>query len=55
MVQLGDLQGNRYQVIEGLEAGDTIVVSGILNLSDGAPIQPQSDSPPSAVPPAAQE
>lgn len=34
-VELGDLQDNQYQVISGLEAGEEIVVSGILNLSDG--------------------
>jgi RND family efflux transporter MFP subunit len=41
-VQLGKLQGNNYQVIQGVEAGDTLVVSGILNLTDGAPITPLS-------------
>lgn len=40
-VQLGELQGNEYQVLEGLEAGDTVIVSGLLNLRDGVPIQPQ--------------
>ena len=40
-VQLGDIQGNSYQVLSGLEAGETIVVSGILNLQDGMPILPQ--------------
>ena len=38
VVQLGDIQGQNYQVISGVEAGDRVVVSGILNLSDGAPI-----------------
>jgi multidrug efflux pump subunit AcrA (membrane-fusion protein) len=37
-VKLGDIQGNSYQVLEGLKPGDKIVVSGILKLSDGAPI-----------------
>ncbi|MEQ8753620.1 MAG: efflux RND transporter periplasmic adaptor subunit [Coleofasciculus sp. G1-WW12-02] len=41
-VTLGNIQGNRYQVLEGIEPGDRIVVSGILNLSDGAPIIPDS-------------
>jgi RND family efflux transporter MFP subunit len=40
-IQLGQLQGNSYQVIEGLKAGETIVTTGILNLSDGAPIAPE--------------
>jgi RND family efflux transporter MFP subunit len=42
-VQLGDIQGNGYQVIEGIRPGETIVTSGILNLSDGAPIKAQSE------------
>ncbi|NEQ46495.1 MAG: efflux RND transporter periplasmic adaptor subunit [Leptolyngbya sp. SIOISBB] len=41
-VQLGELQGNNYEVLSGLEQGETIVVSGILNLQDGTPILPQS-------------
>ncbi|WP_239112882.1 efflux RND transporter periplasmic adaptor subunit [Halomicronema sp. CCY15110] len=43
-VQLGELQGNNYEVLSGLEAGQTIVVSGILNLQDGTPILPQSET-----------
>ena len=43
-VQLGAIQGNSYQVISGLQPGDTLITSGILNLSDGAPIMPQKDS-----------
>lgn len=37
-VKLGAIEGNNYQVLEGLTAGDKIVVSGILNLTNGAPI-----------------
>ncbi|ACK69615.1 efflux transporter, RND family, MFP subunit [Gloeothece citriformis PCC 7424] len=40
-VELGELQGNSYQVLEGLEPGERIVTAGILNLQDGAPIIPQ--------------
>ena len=43
-VTLGDLQGNEYQVIEGLQAGDTVITSGLLNLRDGVPIAPESES-----------
>ncbi|MEH1942392.1 MAG: efflux RND transporter periplasmic adaptor subunit [Nostoc sp.] len=39
-VKLGVIEGNNYQVIEGIKAGDKIVVSGILNLTNGAPITP---------------
>jgi RND family efflux transporter MFP subunit len=41
-IQLGKLQGNRFQVLSGLSAGDRLVVSGTLNLQDGATIQPLS-------------
>lgn len=41
-VKLGVIEGNNYQVIEGLKAGDKIVVSGILNLTNGAAITPET-------------
>lgn len=40
-VKLGAIQGNQYQVLEGLQPGEQIVVSGLLNLTDGAAIAPQ--------------
>ncbi len=40
-VELGQIQGNSYQVLGGLKAGEKIVTSGILNLSDGALIVPE--------------
>ncbi|MBD2456362.1 efflux RND transporter periplasmic adaptor subunit [Nostoc sp. FACHB-87] len=40
-VELGSIQGNQYQVLKGLTAGEKIVVSGLLNLRDGAPIIPE--------------
>ncbi|KPQ36238.1 MAG: Multidrug resistance efflux pump [Phormidesmis priestleyi Ana] len=43
-VKLGDLQGNEYQVLEGLSPGDTVITSGLLNLRDGVPIAPQNES-----------
>ncbi len=39
-VELGNIQGNNYQVIKGLEPGDNLIVTGILNLSDGTAIIP---------------
>lgn len=42
-ITLGNLQGNNYQVIDGLKAGENIVSAGILKLSDGAPIQPMDN------------
>ena len=41
-VKLGDLQGDSYEVIEGIKAGERIAVSNILKLRNGSPIQPQS-------------
>ena len=41
-VKLGVIQGNNYQVLEGLKPGERLIVSGILNLKDGAPIDPES-------------
>jgi RND family efflux transporter MFP subunit len=47
-VKLGKLQGNRYQVTDGLSAGEQIVVSGVLNLTNGAPIMVMPYTPPAA-------
>jgi RND family efflux transporter MFP subunit len=41
-VELGDIQGNSYQVISGLEQGDRIAVSNILKLQDGVAIESAS-------------
>ncbi len=38
-IKLGDIQGNSYQVLEGLENGDRILTAGILQVRDGSPIQ----------------
>ncbi len=40
-VELGAIQGNSYQVIEGLKAGEEVITSGIQKLSNGAPIVPE--------------
>ncbi|MDJ0704617.1 MAG: efflux RND transporter periplasmic adaptor subunit [Leptolyngbyaceae cyanobacterium MO_188.B28] len=45
-VQLGDIHGNSYQVIEGLEPGEQLIVTGILNLTDGIPITPETAQSP---------
>lgn len=45
-VKLGTIEGNNYQVIEGLQAGEKIVTAGILNLTDGAPIMAQEEGKP---------
>ncbi|GAB1543345.1 efflux RND transporter periplasmic adaptor subunit [Scytonema sp. NUACC21] len=41
-VRLGNIKGNNYQVLDGLQPGDRIIVSGLLNLRDGVPIIPES-------------
>ncbi|MEL4894460.1 efflux RND transporter periplasmic adaptor subunit [Crocosphaera sp. Alani8] len=38
-IELGEIQGNNYHVIDGLKPGEKIVTAGILQLRDGAPIQ----------------
>ncbi len=40
-VKLGEVQNERYPILEGIKPGDRIAVSNILKLRDGAPIQPQ--------------
>ncbi|MGA7954334.1 MAG: efflux RND transporter periplasmic adaptor subunit [Gloeobacterales cyanobacterium] len=52
-IKLGNIQGNSYQVLEGLKPGEKIVVAGILKLSDGAEIvaaSPKKTSPISSAP-----
>jgi RND family efflux transporter MFP subunit len=40
-VRLGELRGNEYVLVAGLQAGDKLIVSGTQRIADGAPIQPQ--------------
>ncbi len=40
-VSLGQMLGNDYVVLDGIKAGDRIIVSGAQNLVDGAPVVPQ--------------
>ena len=39
LIKLGDIQGNSYQILDGLKPGERIVTAGILQLQDGKPIQ----------------
>lgn len=41
-VTLGNIQGQSYQVVRGLNVGDKVIVSGVLKLRDGSPITPQT-------------
>lgn len=45
-VKLGKITGNKQEVLEGLKPNDKIVVAGILQLQNGAPIAPMPDAPP---------
>jgi RND family efflux transporter MFP subunit len=45
-VELGEIQEQNYQVIDGLNPGENLVVSGILRLRDGVPIQAESSIQP---------
>lgn len=48
-VELGDIQGDSYQVIAGVEAGDRIAVSNILKLRDGVAVETNSATEPDSV------
>ena len=38
-VRLGPLQNNRYPVLDGLQGSDSVIVSNLINLRHGAPVQ----------------
>jgi RND family efflux transporter MFP subunit len=42
VIEVGDLVGNDYVVLSGLQAGDRIIVSSVQMLADGMPVVPQS-------------
>src|SRR5438270_1069570 len=42
VIQVGDLVGNDYVVLDGIKAGDKIIVSNVQMLADGMPVVPQS-------------
>ena len=41
-LRVGNMVGNDYVVLEGINPGDKVIVSGIQYLVDGAPVVPQS-------------
>ena len=41
-IELGEIQGDSYQVVSGLKVGDRIAISNILKLQDGVPVDPAS-------------
>ncbi|HZU31461.1 MAG TPA: efflux RND transporter periplasmic adaptor subunit, partial [Candidatus Angelobacter sp.] len=42
LIQVGDLVGNDYVVLNGIKPGDKIIVSNVQMLADGMPVLPQS-------------
>lgn len=42
VIQVGDLIGNDYVVLDGIKAGDKVIVSNVQMLADGVPVVPQS-------------
>ena len=49
-VELGSMQGQSFEVVSGLKAGDRIVTEGVIKLRDGTPVtepnqQPEAGSP----------
>jgi RND family efflux transporter MFP subunit len=42
VIQVGDLIGNDYVVLDGIKPGDKIIVSNVQMLADGMPVVPQS-------------
>ncbi len=40
-IQVGELKGNDYIVKSGLKPGDKLIVTGIQNIADGAPVKPE--------------
>ena len=45
-VKLGPITGENYPVLDGIKAGERIVVSGAQKLADGVPIAPAPDANP---------
>ncbi|HWS18477.1 MAG TPA: efflux RND transporter periplasmic adaptor subunit [Candidatus Elarobacter sp.] len=42
LIQVGDLVGNDYVVLDGIKAGDKIIITSVQMLADGMPVVPQS-------------
>jgi multidrug efflux pump subunit AcrA (membrane-fusion protein) len=45
VVKLGEIVGNDYAVLDGLQPGDHLIVSGTQFLQDGAPVSEQMETP----------
>jgi RND family efflux transporter MFP subunit len=42
ILRLGQMIGNDYVVLDGIKAGDKVIISGTQFLTDGAPVMPQA-------------
>ena len=42
VIQVGDMMGNDYVVLDGIKPGEKVIVSGVQLLADGMPVIPQS-------------
>jgi RND family efflux transporter MFP subunit len=52
-VTLGPIIGDSYVLLDGLKAGERLILAGTQKIADGAPVQPLATSPPGgAAPPA---
>jgi RND family efflux transporter MFP subunit len=54
VIKVGQIVGDAYPVLEGIKAGERVVVSGSQKLQEGAPIAPAPDAPASGAAPAPQ-
>jgi RND family efflux transporter MFP subunit len=44
VIEVGDMAGNDYVVLEGIQPGDKVIVTGVQMLADGMPVIPQAAS-----------
>ena len=44
-VKLGDIVGNNYEVLSGINAGEKVIVTSVNMLADGAPVVPEAAQP----------
>ena len=42
-VIVGPMTGNKVEIVSGLQAGDSIIVSGLINVSDGVSVMNKAD------------
>jgi len=44
LIQVGDVVGNDYVVLDGIHPGDKVIISGVQILADGMPVVPQASN-----------